>query len=112
GLCHVLKCMVTVLFVLALSQGPLYGQNGETLSGHVVTKEGLPVRQATVSVKGTINVVKTDAEGRFVLQGVSKGSVLLVSYVGKLSREVVVDKSTDYLRVILEEDVSGIEEVI
>jgi len=110
-LSHAIKCMIAILFALTVGHMSLYGQAGVAVEGHVLTKEGLPVRQATVSVKGTTNVVKTDEGGRFVLQGVSRGAVLVVSYVGKLSREIVVDGQTK-LKIVLEEDVSGIEEVI
>jgi len=50
------------------------------ISGKVTDNDGNPLEGATVSVKGTKNITKTDAIGMFILKGVNEDAVLEISY--------------------------------
>ncbi len=105
---------VLVFFIVAcidVIYTSLYAQEQAVMTGHVFTDAGEPIDQATIAIKGTPDVVKTDKNGRFVIQNIVRGAVLNVSHIGKLSREIVVDGGSEVV-IVLEDDVIGMEEVI
>ena len=78
-------------------------------SGTVSDREGAPIIGATIVEKGTRNATVTDIEGRFTLQ-VRKGAVLVISYIGYKSQDV--KPTNDPMRIILDEEANGIDEVV
>ncbi len=58
-------------------EGRIVGQNGQALGG------------ATVSVKGTNKSIQTNSNGNFVLKNVQDGEILVISYVGYLTKELI-----------------------
>ena len=81
----------------------------KTLSGTVVDDLGIPLPGATVLEQGTTNGVSTDFDGNFSID-VPEGAVLVISFVGYQSQEIVVG-SDDTINVALEAG-SELEEVI
>ena len=59
-----------------------------TVKGQVVDENGEPIIGASVLLKGGSNGVITNIDGNFVLNGVSKG-VLVISYIGYKTQEVI-----------------------
>ncbi len=86
-------------------------QNQNTITGLVTTRSGEPLPGASVVVKGTLNGTITDTNGRFVLNTGGPGKVLLVSFVGMISKEVSADGQSN-ITVILEEATVGLGEVV
>lgn len=83
-----------------------------TLSGLVTDKSGEPLAGTTVIIKGTTSGTMTDTNGNYELQAsITPNSVLVISYVGYLTQEVVIGNRT-LINVELEEDVSILGEVI
>lgn len=82
----------------------------KTISGTVTDNSDLPLPGATVIVKGTSSGASTDFDGKFSIQ-VNQGSVLVFSYVGYASQEVVVGNSST-IDVKLLEDAQALQEVI
>ena len=64
------------------------GQTKE-VKGKITTASGDPIPGATVVIKGTTNGIISDADGSFVIGGVRTGDVLVVSFVGMVSQEIV-----------------------
>lgn len=82
-----------------------------TIRGTVIDKNG-PVSGASVLEKGVPgNGTITNTQGQFTLLLKGTSNVLQVSSVGYLPREVLVSPGQT-VTVILEEDISGLEEVI
>ena len=83
-----------------------------TVSGKVVdarTNEALI--GATVSIKGTTNGASTDANGEFALiTGQKLPFTLIISYVGYLKKEVVINQSK--VEITLEENVNQLGDVV
>ena len=52
------------------------------IKGKVLDVQGEPIIGANVIIKGTINGVITDIDGNFMLDNVSVGSVIQISYIG------------------------------
>ena len=97
--------LIAFLFVVSIG----YSQQ---ISGIVLDSESdLPIPGATVLVKGTTIGTNTDFDGNFSLDNVSKGDILVVSSIGFVTQEVVVDSQLNYV-VILNEDVETLDEVI
>ena len=65
-------------------------QQGKKVTGSVTDSSGEPVIGANVVVKGTTNGTITDVDGKFSLEIPDK-AVLVISYIGYLTREVSVN---------------------
>ncbi|MGS2738420.1 TonB-dependent receptor [Sinomicrobium sp. M5D2P17] len=84
---------------------------GIEISGTVKDSEGMPLPGANVVEKGTTHGTQTDFDGNYALTVSGENAVLLVSYMGFISREIPVKGQTE-IQVTLEEDVSNLEEVV
>ena len=80
-----------------------------TFRGTVVDQDGLPLIGVSVLVKGTSKGTVTDIDGNFSLE-VEQGKTLEFTYVGYLTRSVVV-KGTD-VHVVLKEDLMSLDELV
>lgn len=69
-----------------------------------------PIVGANVLVKGTTMGVITDLDGKFTIEA-PEGTVIRVSYIGYVMKEVPVGKTTNYV-IYLTEDSQALEEVI
>ena len=84
-----MKLFFTALAMLAVSVA--YAQN-LTVSGNVTdATTGEPVPFAAVHVKGTMNGVSTDVDGKYSLPSVPKDGILVFSSIGYQNQEVAVD---------------------
>lgn len=88
----------------------MVAQQGAACKGVVKDATGEPIIGASVSVKGTKNATVTDLDGAFTLQGVTKGTTIVVSYIGFVNSEIKWDGRS--LNVTLQEDTQGLEEVV
>lgn len=64
-----------------------------TVSGTIIDETGVPLPAATVRIKGTNSGVMSDFDGNYSVK-VRRGRVLVFSYVGYNSKEVVVRSNT------------------
>ncbi len=79
------------------------------ITGKIVDENGDPLPGATILVKGTSNGVVTNAEGVFVIEA-EMGNTLLVSYLGYVSQEVVVNSAS--LDIKLLTDATTLQDVV
>ena len=86
-------------------------QNGRTIRGTVIDETGETVIGANVVVKGTTNGSITDVDGRFSLNNVPDGAILIVSYVGYEDLSVKVGVQSQ-LTIKLKESSELIDEVV
>lgn len=84
-------------------------QNGG-VRGIVRDAMGEPIIGANIKVKGHSAGAITDIDGKFALD-IPKGSVLQISYIGYISKEIKTGDSQN-LTIILEEDLKTLEEVV
>lgn len=80
------------------------------ITGTVSDANG-PLPGASVVVKGTTNGTQTDFDGNFTIAADGEDTVLLVSYIGYSTQEVVVGNQTT-INVLLAEDASQLDEVV
>ncbi len=86
-------------------------QDSRKASGTVVDASGIPLPGVTVLVKGSTRGTITDSEGNFTLSPVASDEVLVFSFVGMKSQEILVGTQLN-MHVTLVEDALGIGEVV
>ena len=105
--------LMRFLFVLLFSIQQLFTLNvyGQTLSvnGTVSDDQG-PLPGASVIIKGTNNGTTTDFDGNFSINA-SSSDVLVISYVGFLSQEVLIE-GRNTLNLVLTESATALDEMI
>jgi len=97
---------ILVLFFVAFTSA----QNID-VSGNVKDPTGLPIPGVNVIVKHTNIGTITDFDGNFSVTNVEIGSTITVSYIGYITKEIVVVDSSR-LTIQLEEDVAKLDEII
>ncbi|MDR1381914.1 MAG: TonB-dependent receptor [Tannerella sp.] len=85
-------------------------QTGRTITCIIQDDSG-PIAGANVSIKGTTIGNISDMDGRATLNGVSADAVIVVSYMGYVTREIAVGASDSY-EITLLEDTQKLEEVV
>lgn len=107
-----LRSCFLVTFLLFLSIGYALPPEGITIKGRImdeILKE--PIPGANVKVKGTTLGTITDFNGNFSLVVPNKSSVLVVSFIGYVTQEIVVGNQKT-INVNLKEDAQSLDEVV
>ncbi|MEN7547516.1 TonB-dependent receptor [Rapidithrix thailandica] len=100
-----------LLGIFLLFSGVAYAQS-YVVSGTVKdVMDQSPLPGVSILVKGTTAGTTTDFEGKFTISVDSKESVLIFSFVGYRSQEVVVGDQSN-IEVTLTEDTKSLEEVV
>ncbi len=86
-------------------------QQGKKVNGRVIDQAGVPIPGASVIVKGTATGVSTDNDGNFSFAISPDSKVLVISFVGMSSQEVVIAGKSVF-NIVLEEETIGLEEVV
>ncbi|MGS2727302.1 SusC/RagA family TonB-linked outer membrane protein [Psychroserpens sp. BH13MA-6] len=82
----------------------------QTISGTVSDASGQPVPGVNIIVKGTTTGTQTDFDGNYTIKS-SEGNVLVFSYLGLKTQEIVVGTSNT-INVTMLEDTESLDEVI
>tara|TARA_R110002049_G_scaffold245100_3_gene419092 strand:- start:35767 stop:39099 length:3333 start_codon:yes stop_codon:yes gene_type:complete len=82
-----------------------------TISGKVLDTEGHPLPGANIIEKGTTNGTQADFDGNFTIEVKDTNAILVFSYIGFASKEVVLNEQTE-LNVTLSESAAGLDEVV
>ncbi len=80
------------------------------IKGKVTDSKGQPLPGAIVKIKGTKKATAADGSGQFSIDA-DPGSVLVVSFIGFLPKEVTVSDNT-FLTIQLQEDARSMQEVV
>jgi TonB-linked SusC/RagA family outer membrane protein len=99
---------LTVLLLLAAFTG--FAQE-RTVTGTVTAKDGSAMPGVNVILKGTSSGTTTDANGVYSIKALSDQSVLVFSFIGSATQEVIVGSQTT-LNVALEDDAQQLGEVV
>lgn len=83
----------------------------QVVSGIVSDEINSPLPGVNVLEKGTTNGTTTDANGRFSLSVADENSILVFSFIGFVTQEVVVGSRSEIL-VSLQPDVQSLDEVV
>ena len=85
-------------------------QQRKKITGTIIDQNGEPVIGANIVEKGTTNGTVTDIDGKYSLE-VSVGSMLSVSYIGYVDKEIKVGKEAT-IDIRLAEDTQALDEVV
>lgn len=102
-----LRRILTLFLVLVVQYS--FAQE-KIVSGTVTDASGLPLPGASVLIKGTTSGTSTDFDGNYSIT-VNQGEVLIYSFVGYSTSEIVVGTSNT-INVTLNEDTESLEEVV
>ena len=115
------KLLIAKAFVLAglmlcagtasyASQAVVSANDTQTARGVVLDAKGEPVIGASVLVKGTLNGTVTGQSGEFSISGIANGTVLEVSSIGYITKEVTFNGGR--VNVVLDEDNIVLDDVV
>ncbi|GAA4270851.1 SusC/RagA family TonB-linked outer membrane protein [Aquimarina gracilis] len=82
----------------------------QNISGTVTDDTGIPLPGVNIIVKSTTNGTQTDFDGNYSIEA-NRGSVLVFSYVGFATQEVVVADSNQ-INITFQQDAAQLEEVV
>lgn len=89
---------------------PRANQQTQAIKGIVTDSQGLPLVGVTVMVKGnTGQGTITDFDGNFTLEGIAKGTPLIISYIGYKTENI---PAQPVMTIKLKEDTQTLEEVV
>ena len=80
------------------------------IKGTVTDSSGQPLPGASIIIKGTSIGTTTDFDGKFSLEVEGDSAILVVSYIGFLTKEVIIDAATEY-NITLNADAQSLDEV-
>ncbi|MFB9076133.1 SusC/RagA family TonB-linked outer membrane protein [Flavobacterium procerum] len=75
------------------------------VSGKIIDKNGIPIPGVTILVKGSRKGVSSDMDGSYSITAPSSSNVLVFSFLGFKSKEILVGDQK-IINVVLEEDVT------
>lgn len=101
--------------VISLKQEPTPSAKEELpidIKGLVTDAEnGSPLAGVSIIVKGTSKGTTTDSEGKYVLDGLNPTNVLVFSFVGFETREILVGENTN-INVALKISIQSLSEIV
>lgn len=106
-----MKNKIAFFLLLAVSASSIYAQVRINLKGQVLDENNLGLMGVNISVKGSGHGVITDIDGNYELTSVSAKSVLVFSFVGYESQEVLVG-NRQRINVHLKPLISELDDVV
>ncbi|WP_316841981.1 SusC/RagA family TonB-linked outer membrane protein [Pedobacter gandavensis] len=85
-------------------------QRNVPVKGKVVDEGGLGIPGVSIKLKGTARVVSSNTDGDFIID-VPENTVLQISHIGYISKEVTVNNETKSIRIFLKADSRQLKEV-
>lgn len=92
------------------SKGAISAQQN-TISGKVTDEKGESLPGVTIVIKGTTVGTVTDIDGNYSLKNVTSNAVLVYSFVGMSTQEVLVDGQST-INIVMLIDAIGLDEVV
>lgn len=104
--------MKSLLLFIFLSFASIFGYSQSfEIKGNVVDANGIPLPGVTILVKNTVKGASTDFDGNFTISNVQNGEILVFSYIGFTTKEILVGDS-NFINVTLSEDTESLDEVV
>ncbi|WP_315817107.1 carboxypeptidase-like regulatory domain-containing protein [Paraflavitalea speifideaquila] len=83
----------------------------KTVSGTILSADGLPLAGVSILIKGTTQGTSSDAEGKFVLPITTSRTILTVSMTG-YSPQTMTANAGEHLKLTLEKTLKDLDEVV
>jgi len=110
------KCAVMFLFALILFLGKSNDLVAQTntqisISGKVKDNKGNPIPGASISIKGTAQVVASDANGNFKISA-HNGESLVVTFIGYVTQTILINNQTQFNVTLAEDAGKSLNDVV
>jgi TonB-linked SusC/RagA family outer membrane protein len=102
---YLITSFLTIFFSMSV-----IAQDLQSIKGKVVDTSGTPLVGVNVVLKGTTIGTLTNVDGNFIIKPNKEGSVLLITYLGYVPKEVKL-KGQQIVSIELQEDVQNLSEV-
>lgn len=99
----------SLLYFLVLCYVPIISAQNTPISGTVADAQGI-LPGVTIQVKNKLTNTTTDANGAFQIAAAPE-DILVLSYIGYLTQEVLVSNQTTF-SIVLKEDTTQLDEVL
>lgn len=106
---YCLKLALATTFILLCCMGVSFAD--QTVSGTVTNEKNEALPGVSILIKGTQKGTTTDAKGQFKIDVANENSILIFSFIGYRSQEIIVGSKT-VLNIALKEDAAALDEVI
>lgn len=106
---NMMKRLLLAILPLLLCCAELYAQS-RLITGKVLSKNGVPVENVTVHLKGTTNGTRTDASGLFKITTSEKSATLTISCTGYQTKDITADET--FLTIFIEAVSKDLNEVV
>lgn len=97
--------LVLVFFISSITMA-----QQRSISGSVKDSKGIPLPGVNILIKDTNRGTQSDFDGMYTIEAAS-GETIMYSFLGYITKEIVLN-SQNTIDVILDEDVSALEEVV
>lgn len=102
---------ILLLFLVLFSTSYYASAQSRAVTGKVTDSKGETLPGVSIKLKGTSIGATTSADGKYTINVSGNNSILVVTYIGFVTQEVVVNNQTS-LDIALVSDVQGLEEVV
>jgi TonB-linked SusC/RagA family outer membrane protein len=100
------------IFAEPLNLSPHFNEQGDKkVSGIVTDETNEPISGVAVVVKSSTNGVVTDSDGKYTITVPNNDVILVFSYIGYITREVIVGNQTE-INIAMSEGTLQIDEVV
>ena len=86
-------------------------QQQHEVTGTITDQSGIPLPGANILEKGTANGAQSDFDGKFSLSVTNKNAILVISYLGFITKEVPINGQPSIV-IALIEDTAKLDEVV
>lgn len=86
-------------------------QQKKSITGKITGSAAEPIPGVTITVKGSTIGTISDSNGSYSLTDVAEGKILIFSFVGMKTQEIVVGKQAN-INVTMQEESIGVDEVV
>jgi len=104
------KVLVLLVYMFFVGFESIFAQDS-TITGNVTDSQGVPLPGINILEKGTKNGGQTDFDGKFTIQLLGKDSVLIFSYIGFVTQEVIIGNKRE-INLVMETDTQQLDEVV
>ncbi len=105
------KNLRMLLTVLLMTTGAILYAQSHTVKGKVTDDKMGPIPGVSIVVKGTTKGTITDIDGKYTIELTNNENILVASFIGYKRTEVDATGKSN-LNIVLEEDVTDIDEVV
>jgi len=111
GKSTIAKLLIISCLVFSFSES-VKAQNGKLkITGTVLDNQGMGIIGASVKVKGTTTATSTDVNGKFAISVENSKSVVIISYIGFVTKEELVG-TKKVINITLAEDAKLLNEIV